>query len=276
MNASTLNQPRIILITEALKRFCWKMRKEPRSIFEIIRYAAAGCADIGFCTVCDQPSIFVERDTWLREHYRCMLCDSLPRHRALMNVLNSMFPKWRELRIYEASPAGPAMQRLWRGCPAYTASHPYKDIPLGDSHGGIRCENLEALTFPDATFDIVITQDVFEHVLDPTRAFAEIARVLSPTGVHLFTVPYYRGLRTLIRAVPSPHGIRYLEKAEYHGNPIDPQGSLVVTEWGDDLPEHIFRSSGMLTTILQTRDRTLGLDGEFLEVFVSRKASTMP
>jgi len=63
MNASTLNQPRIILIAEALKRFCWKMRKEPRSIFEIIRYAAAGCADIGFCTVCDQPSIFVERDT---------------------------------------------------------------------------------------------------------------------------------------------------------------------------------------------------------------------
>jgi hypothetical protein len=35
-------------------------------------------------------------------------------------------------------------------------------------------EDLEALTFPDESFDLVITQDVFEHVLRPAKAFAEI------------------------------------------------------------------------------------------------------
>jgi SAM-dependent methyltransferase len=130
--------------------------------------------------------------------------------------------------------------------------------------------------FPDASFDLVITQDVFEQVLNPTREFREIARILRPAGVHLFTVPFYRARQTLVRAVSSDEGIRHLEEPDYHGNPIDPEGSLVVTEWGDDLPEHIFRSSGMLTTILETRDRTLGLEGEFLEVFVSRKTSPVP
>jgi Methyltransferase domain len=262
-----------VMSAATIKRFYWKMRKEPSLLFEFIRCAAVGRANIGFCTACDQPSVFVERDTWLREHYHCVLCDSLPRQRALMNVLKSIFPQWKQLRIYEASPHGPVLHRLQRGCPGYTTSHLYKDAPLGASHSGMRCENLEALTFPDAVFDLVITQDVLEHVLDPTRAFSEIARVLTPAGAHVFTVPYYRGRPTLVRAVPSHQGITYLEKPEYHGNPIDPQGSLVVTEWGDDLPEQIFRSSGMLTTIIRTRDRTLGLDGEFLEVFVSRKAS---
>ena len=55
---------------------------------------------------------------------------------------------------------------------------------------------------------------------------------------------------------------------------MDPRGSLVVREWGDDLPDFIYRHSGLPTTIYTTRDRRLGLDGEFLEVCVSRKPIT--
>jgi len=45
----------------------------------------------------------------------------------------------------------------------------------------------------DESFDLVITLDVFEHVLRPAKAFAEIARTLKPGGAHIYTVPYYRG-----------------------------------------------------------------------------------
>jgi hypothetical protein len=38
---------------------------------------------------------------------------------------------------------------------------------LGELVSGVRCEDLEHLTFTDATFDIHITQDVMEHVFSP-------------------------------------------------------------------------------------------------------------
>ena len=47
---------------------------------------------------------------------------------------------------------------------------------------GVRCENLEELTFPDESIDLHISQDVMEHVFQPKRAFAEIARTLRPGG----------------------------------------------------------------------------------------------
>ena len=41
---------------------------------------------------------------------------------------------------------------------------------------------LEELTIPDASFDLVLCTQVLEHVVDPERALAEIARVLTPGG----------------------------------------------------------------------------------------------
>jgi SAM-dependent methyltransferase len=48
------------------------------------------------------------------------------------------------------------------------------------------------MTFPDASFDLVYSFNVFEHIHDPAAVFKEIRRVLKPGGVvfsfiHLFT-----------------------------------------------------------------------------------------
>jgi 2-polyprenyl-3-methyl-5-hydroxy-6-metoxy-1,4-benzoquinol methylase len=60
---------------------------------------------------------------------------------------------------------------------------------------------MSALTFADGTFDLIITQDVFEHVMQPAETFREIARVLKPGGAHIFTMPWYPNLQqTLQRA----------------------------------------------------------------------------
>jgi SAM-dependent methyltransferase len=137
---------------------------------------------------------------------------------------------------------------------------------------GRRCENLECLTFPDESFDLFITQDVLEHVLRPDLAVAEIARVLRPGGAHIFTVPVFWGRSTLVRAEPRQEGgTTLLMEAQYHDDPVGDGRSLVVREWGDDLPGFIMECSGLPTEILWLRDRRRGLDGEHLQVFVSQK-----
>ncbi|HEY8293261.1 MAG TPA: methyltransferase domain-containing protein [Thermomicrobiales bacterium] len=46
----------------------------------------------------------------------------------------------------------------------------------------------EALPCPDAAFDIVLAQDILEHVRDPDTTMREMKRVLAPGGVALVTV----------------------------------------------------------------------------------------
>ncbi len=43
--------------------------------------------------------------------------------------------------------------------------------------------------FPDGTFDLIISDEVFEHVLDQDFAFAELYRVLKPGGVSIHVIP---------------------------------------------------------------------------------------
>jgi len=237
------------------------------------RRLASGHGRLGRCPVCDRVVVFVALSDWLRDTYQCMRCGSIPRQRALMQVLDETASEWRELRIHESSPDGASSQRLADACKGYDASQYWPDVAPGAARDGVRCEDVTRLTFDDASLDLFITQDVFEHVLDAARGFAEIARVLRPGGLHVFTVPWYRWKPTLVRAQGGEHGPEYLEPPDYHANPVDPTGSLVITEWGWDLPDVIYRASGMTTTVHAITDPRHGIVGAFREVMVSRKAS---
>jgi SAM-dependent methyltransferase len=229
---------------------------------------------LGVCSICEKRTVFVKEGPWLRDQFLCYRCGSIPRWRALIHVLETRFPAWRRKPIHESSPAGPASAKLARECPQYTPTHFFADVEPGECKTGVRCENLERQTFADGSFDLVVTSDVFEHVLDPGRAFAEIGRTLRGGGAHVFTVPWYWWKETLVRAVRADDGeIKNLEPPDYHGNPIDESGSLVVTEWGRQLCDFIYSSSGMTTTAILIRDMKLGLAGEFCEVFISSKAN---
>lgn len=227
--------------------------------------------NLGYCPVCERKTLFLEFDSWLRDYYRCLRCLSIPRQRALKLILDETYGHWRTLHVHESSPGGSLSQKIQTECSNYMPTQYYANVSNGCYVGKVRSENLEQQTFGDAMFDIVVTQDVLEHVLHPTKAFSEIARTLKPGGAHIFTVPYYADRNTEIRAKEQDGEIVHLKKPEFHRNPIDPRGSLVTVDWGKDLAQIIKDSSGLETEQYVIRDRTRGIDGEFLEVFVSRK-----
>lgn len=166
------------------------------------------------------------------------------------------------------------LEKFQRECPGYVASHFYPDLPAGAQRDGFVCQDLEHQSFEDASFDLVITQDVLEHVFDPRAALREIARTLKPGGAHVFTVPWYYWQPTVVRARRLPSGeVEYLLPADYHGNPIKLNArSLVVTEWGHDLLEVIDQCSGVETKVFRLDDAERGITGAFVDVFVSCKA----
>ena len=147
---------------------------------------------------------------WYRDQLVCTSCGSIPRQRALMLVLSIVRPDWRQARLWDIAPSGPASARLKRECEPYLASHYRAGVPAGAIVDGMRNEDLERPSLPDGSMDVIVSSDVFEHVIDIDVALAQIARVLTPDGVHVWTVPQ---ISTLMTSKPrvrrGPAGLEY-------------------------------------------------------------------
>jgi SAM-dependent methyltransferase len=229
----------------------------------------------GYCYTCDQEVVFSSTQAWLRDWFKCNNCGSIPRERALMYCIEKFYPQWKELYIHESSPGNRGTSvKLKNNCLNYQTSQFFEGFPLGKVHSsGWRNEDLENQTFADESFDLVVTQDVMEHIFHPDKAFAEIARTLKPGGSHIFTVPIVNKERpSSIRATLEENGkIEYLQEAQYHGNPVNPKGSLVTRDWGYDICDYILKHSGLYTTIVYIDDISLGIRAEYIEVLISKK-----
>jgi len=55
------------------------------------------------------------------------------------------------------SPGGSSSQKIARECGHYVASQFFPTVTRGKQHQGYRCEDLEAQTFADEAFDLVIS-----------------------------------------------------------------------------------------------------------------------
>ena len=51
--------------------------------------------------------------------------------------------------------------------------------------GMVRHEDLRSLSFPNNSFDLVLSAEVFEHIPEPYKALNEVFRVLKPGGSYV-------------------------------------------------------------------------------------------
>jgi len=228
----------------------------------------------GFCPICAREVLFRVTGPWYRDDLLCSSCGSIPRERSVMVAIESVAPNWRALHIHESSPAPRGVSvRLQTECSRYVASQLFANTPLGSSRGGVRCEDLERQTFAAEQFDLVVTQDVMEHVFEPSAAHREIWRTLRPGGHHVHTTPIVkRFVKSRRRAERNKDGsIAHLFEPVYHTNPVDPQGSLVTFDYGHDLPELIAGWAPFDVEVRRFVDRHRGILGEMNDVIVCTK-----
>ncbi len=86
----------------------------------------------GYCPCCENNVVFESRSHWLRDYFVCNNCNSIPRERALMVVIDKYYPNWRDLDIHESSPGNRGTSfKLKHNAPKYIASQYFPNEPLG-------------------------------------------------------------------------------------------------------------------------------------------------
>jgi SAM-dependent methyltransferase len=197
-----------------------------------------------------------------RESLFCLHCGSSLRVRRLVAVLIECYapavktlrelvtqPEFTRLRVAEINGIGVIHPFL--------APHPqlayseYREDSVPEAAGGVRNEDICALSYEDESFDLVLTSDTLEHVPDYRRAFHEIRRVLKPGGRHIFTVPVVPSRReSFARVTQAPTGERTYHRPElFHGrgsgllSVVSRKGDyLTWTEFGMDVVDELSRA----------------------------------
>ena len=242
----------------------------------------------GYCWICGKKVAFqvdyqysyevdgVLTPNW-REQLLCPNCNLYNRMRATLHFLQERILRDPSQSIYIAEQNTPLFRHLSANYPNVTGSEYLGDTPpFGEKNAaGFRNESLTKLTFPDETFDCVITQDVLEHIPRFDRALIEVARVLRPGGSFLFTVPFRpEHEENLVRAVVEESGeIRHLLPPEYHGDPMQTAGCLAFYQFGWEILDHLRRVGFAEATAYLVWSLELGYLGDYHYLFLARKAA---
>jgi len=194
----------------------------------------------------------LEDGVWLpnwRERLDCPICGLNNRQRAIAAaVLDELGRRPASgvvlYMMEQVTPMFGVVSERARGVTVHGSEYVGPGHSSGEVVRGVRHEDAEALSFASGSIDVLVSNEVFEHVPHPSRALTEAARVLRPGGVMLFTVPFYTDrLQSTARAELVNGTVRHLAEPEYHGNPFASGGSLVFTDFGWELLD-VARASG--------------------------------
>ncbi|HET8728169.1 MAG TPA: methyltransferase domain-containing protein [Alphaproteobacteria bacterium] len=138
------------------------------------------------CPICGARALrFLPFGLRGRRNACCPGCGSVERHRLLWLYLdretNILTGRHRVLHTAPEACLEPRLRAL--------PNLDYTSVDRFNPFADVR-EDLTRLSFADASFDVVLTSHVLEHIPNDRAAIAEMARVLRPGGLAIVMVPF--------------------------------------------------------------------------------------
>ena len=215
----------------------------------------------GFCLPCNTPVQFlvdrqsggyeIEDRKWIpnwRERLQCPICSMNNRQRLIAGLVKQQIERLssKTAMVYFMEQVTPIFNWAKENFANYEiigSEYLGSHFSGGQIVKGIRHEDVTKLSFSENSLDLIVSNDVFEHVPEPARAFEECSRVLKPGGMLLATIPFHSASDVSVtRAFVDATEIRHVLPQVFHGNPVSDQGSLVFTDFGWDIIEIISNS----------------------------------
>lgn len=201
----------------------------------------------GYCDVCQKESQFrldyvfseltggfEKKIPVFRERLRCSKCKLNNRMRYLISVMKKMYTSGKKVYMYEYVTR--AFKEMYKFIPDLVGSEYLGDYESGSYIKGILHEDAMNLSFGDEMFDLVLSQDVFEHVSDCDKAFREMFRIIRVGGKAVITVPFASKNDIVEKRAEIINGkLVFYKEPIYHGNPLSNEGALVFNIFSWDL-----------------------------------------
>jgi SAM-dependent methyltransferase len=211
------------------------------------------------CPYCG-PSIFLRLNA-TESGIRCARCAASTIHLSIGLALKEKLNDIGNVDACELSAAGPLVRYLRRHARSFSGSEYFDGVAPGTTVDGVRCEDVQRLTYPDAKFDLITHTDVLEHVPDDARAFSELRRVLRPGGIMLFTIPLSGHAHTVERARLKDGVVEHLLEPVHHVDPLQGgAGILAFRDYGLDVVQRLEHAgfTRVAIEVLETRIPWLG------------------
>jgi len=237
----------------------------------------------GFCSACNSETNFLVDHLWggtfengflipnWRERLECVVCKMNNRQRIITALIRSYLNIERNSVIYLMEQVTPIFKWVKKSFPQHKiigSEYLGYNYRSGTKIDEIRHENIEELSLSDESVDLIISNDVFEHVPNPLVAFSNCSRVLRKGGVMLATFPFHTmNSNSVTRALLLNGKVKNILDPIFHGNPINENGSLVFTDFGWDVLGNMIQAGFKEVNLEIYSSKILGHYGHLPQVF---------
>jgi ubiquinone/menaquinone biosynthesis C-methylase UbiE len=159
---------------------------------------------------------------------RCIKCKANITNLSLIPIINEYVKGNFDMSVYELSSYGSTLDYMKNKFNDVTISEYFPKIKLGEIHNGVLNQDVQQLTFSDKSFDIVTSNQVFEHVENDIKGFSEVCRVLKQGGAFIFGVPLYETETTIVKATVINGNLIFNGEPEFHDSRLDGANSAPV------------------------------------------------